>query len=181
MAAPTPEEKRQLVAAALSLRARTSPERASQLTDAYLDAAVARAVSVTTAAEPPPTAMRQSLIALLVELVEHFDDIPTANELAALFRITPTAARSLLNDVLATSDVASSRLLKSVFLRATKGQATSPESEIPNGVEWHFQSANDLSLGRTRLEFAGVVHRTRSTKDGVYVLLVDPDFDPDGL
>ncbi len=125
--------------------------------------------------------MRQALIALLVEVLQHFDDIPTADELAALFRVTPTTARSLLNDVLATSDIASSRLLKSLFLRAAKGQATSPEGEIPNGVEWHFQTANDLSLARSRLEFAGIVHGTRSTKDGVYVLLVDPDFDPASL
>jgi hypothetical protein len=123
--------------------------------------------------------MRQSLIALLIEVLRHFDDIPTVDELAALFRVTPTTARSLLNDVLATSDVAASRLLRSVFARAKEGDATSPDGEIPNGIEWHFASGNELGLARSRLEFAGIAHRTRSTKDGIYVLLVDPDFDPD--
>ena len=167
-----------LVATALVDRARTPKTRAQRLASAYLDAARARAVSVTTARELPPTAMKSANISLLVELLDRFDDVPTATELSALLRITSSNARTLLNEALATSDIAASRLLTSVFARAKRGDAAGPGADIPNGVEWHFTSRNDLVLARQRLEFSEIDHKTRSTTDGTYVLLVDAAFDP---
>jgi len=168
----------QKVAKALCDRAATEAQRAYALAGAYIDAATARAVNVTTARELPPTAMKPAQINLLVEVLERFDDVPTAEEVSALLRVTSSNARGLLNEVLATSDVAATRLLKSVFGRATRGKKTGPGGDIPNGVEWHFKTRNDLVLARQRLEFAGVNHRTRSTTDGSYVLLIDPAFKP---
>lgn len=164
---------------ALVDRAGTRAERAKALATAYIDAATVRAVMVTTARELPPTTLRTTQLSLLVEILDRFDDVPTANELSALLRITPSSARSLLNDVLATSDVAATRLLKSVFVRATRSaKPAGPGAEVPNGYEWSFGSRNDLVLARERLELANVEYRTRSNTDGNYVLLVDPSFDP---
>lgn len=164
---------------ALIDRAGSQPKRAKELATAYLDAATERAVQVTTARELPPTTIKSTHISLLVELLDRFDDLPTATELSALLRITASSARTLLNDVLATSDVAATRLLKSVFSRATRSaKQAGPGAEIKNGWEWSFRSRNDLSLARQRLELAGVEYRTRSSTDGSYVLLVDPAFDP---
>jgi hypothetical protein len=167
------------VAQALRRRARTAEGRAEQLAEAYLRASVDRAVAVTTAAELPPTAMKQAQISLLIRLLTHFEDMPTQDELAALLRITPTVARTLLSEVLAASDEASGRLLKSVFERATKSdEQAGGAADIPNGWEWAFRTPSDLNLAKGQLEFRGVEYRTRKSTDGSYVLLVDPYFDP---
>lgn len=164
---------------ALVDRAGSEPGRAKSLAEAYIDAATERAVQVTTARELPPTTVKSTQISLLVELLDRFDDLPTATELSALLRITSSTARTLLNDVLATSDVASKRLLRSVFSRAKRSaKQAGPGAEIKNGWEWSFSSRNDLTLARQRLELAGVEYRTRSSTDGSYVLLVDPAFVP---
>ncbi len=171
-------EAESVVAEALKRRARTQPSRAKKLAAAYLQAAQDRAVAVTTALELPPTAMKSAQLALLLVVLDYFEDVPTRDELAAMLRITPTSARTLLGEVLATSDRASERLLASVFARAKKGNATGPGGDIPNGVEWSFASATDLQLARDRLEFMNINYRTRKTADGQYVLLVDPAFTP---
>jgi hypothetical protein len=164
---------------ALIDRAGSKPDRAKALSTAYIDAATERAVKVTTARELPPTTIRSTHISLLVELLDRFEDVPTANELSALLRVTQSGARALLNDVLATSDVAATRLLGSAFKRATRSETPAgPGAEVKNGYEWRFSSRNELVLARQRLELAGVEYRTRNSTDGSYVLLVDPAFDP---
>lgn len=164
---------------ALVDRTGSKPDRAKALATAYIDAATKRAVQVTAARELPPTTIRSTQISLLVELLDIYADVPTANELAALLRITQSSARSLLNDVLATSDVAATRLLKSVFTRATRSNTKAgPGAEVPGGYEWTFTSRNDLVLARGRLELHAIEYRTRTNTDGSYVLLVDANFDP---
>lgn len=164
---------------ALTDRAGTSTQRAASLAGAYVEAAAHRAILVTTARELPPTTVRATHISLLIEILDRFDDVPTARELAALLRITESAARTLLNDVLAMSDVAAARLVKSVFKSAERSERPAgPGAEVKNGYEWSFASRGEMVLARQRLELAGIEHRTRSSTDGNYVLLVDPGFDP---
>lgn len=163
---------------ALEKRTNAPASRRKRLASAYINASVARAVAVTTATEPPPTAMKSAQLALLIRLLEEFGDVPTPTEIAALLRITRTAANGLLGEVLATSDTASAQLLKGVFSRAQHLGAGNDESPLPRGNYWQFATSADLQLARDRLEFRGVAYRTISSRDGVYQLVVDRDYEP---
>ena len=122
--------------------------------------------------------MRSAQLALLIATMDGFQDVPTPAEISALFRITSSAARTLLNEVLATSDTATSQLLKAVFSRATVVRQVSAQGKIPNGKVWRFATLSDLSLAKERLEFQAVEYRTESTTDGIYELMIVPTFQP---
>lgn len=168
------------VSEALSKRTRADQGRRAKLAAAYVHAATARAVAVVTSAELPPTAMKSAQLAMLIAVLDEFeDDVPTPAEIAALFRITPSSANRLLGEVLATSDTATSRLLAGIFTRAKHVRTLNKDGKIANGKVWRFASQVDLRLAKDRLEFRGVEYRTESTADGVYELVVDPDFAAD--
>ena len=166
------------VTTALVTRTRGPQARCKSLATAYVDAAIRRAEAVTTATEPPPTAMKSAQLALLIATMDGFKDVPTPAEIAALFRITSSVARALLNEVLATSDTATSQLLKAVFSRASVVRQVNAQGKIPNGKVWRFATLSDLSLAKERLEFQAVEYRTESTTDGIYELMIVPTFQP---
>ena len=171
------DELRDDVAQALRKRTHADETRAQKLAKAYLTAAVARAHAVTVDASPPPTAFRSAQIGLVLALLPAFEDVPAVDEVAALLRITKTAANSLMNEVQATSDAAVDWSVAAVFVRAKKTAAGS-RADLPSANLWTFSSVSDMNIARQRLEFERVPFRTHSEADGQFKLLIDQNYQP---
>ena len=170
-------ELRDEVARALRKRTHADEARANKLAEAYLNASLARAHAVTVDASPPPTAFRSAQIGLVLALLPAFEDVPAVDEVAALLRITKTAANSLMNEVQATSDAAVDWSVAAVFARAKKATAGS-KADLPDANLWTFSSLADMDIARERLEFERVPFKTHSEKDGRYKLLIDQTYQP---
>lgn len=120
-----------------------------------------------------------------IQLVEHIaarlGRLPSVRELSALLRLTESAARTTLRNVLAVSDRANDVALQSVFGRATSTKSVGGGGSPANGRIWEFASAADLELARDLLEARGVKFATKEEGDGSYVLVIDRSFDPQNL
>ena len=170
-------DRRDAIAAALVKRTRATEPRAKALATAYLEASLARAVAVTTDPNPPPTAFRSAQLGLVLALLAEFNDVPAVDEIAALLRITKSAANTLLNEVLATSDDAVDWSVAAVFGRATS-KAAGGQAALKDATLWTFRSLPDMNVARERLEFEAVTFKTESSTDGTFRLLVDENYVP---
>ena len=170
-------ERRDAIATALRKRTKASEPRARSLATAYLNASLARAQAVTTDPNPPPTAFKSSQLGLVLALLAEFNDVPAVEEVAALLRITKSAANTLLNEVLATSDDAVDWSVAAVFSRASS-KAAGGQAALKGATLWTFRSLPDMNIARERLEFEGVRFKTESSTDGNFRLLVDEKFVP---
>ena len=161
------------VASALRNRTGASPQRAKHLAWAYV-------LAVTSASEVPPTASSSAPVGLLMRVMHHFDDVPTTDEVAALFQVTPATARRLLDDVMAVSDDTSTMSLVSVFSRADRAVRVGPDGAIPYGFTWTFASRADMDSAKSSLEFRGVRCSVVRSRDGVHTMVIDRNFVPPG-
>lgn len=148
------------------------------LVDAYLSATLAQTVSIVTSAEPPPSTLPATRTVLLERLVNELNRLPSATEVAALLRVRDTAAKTLLSQVLAVSDLARDIALRSVFARAEPTGEVGGSGPIPHGKKWRFTTFADLGLAKAELERTATRFSTQSSSDGNYVLVVDPAFSP---
>lgn len=128
-----------------------------------------------------PTALSADRVQLVESIAGRLGRVPTTRELTALLRVPESTAKSLLKNVLATSDRAAELALKSAFVSAQGGGHVGRGGKPPGGKKWVFPNLPDLEAARTQLEDRGVRYSTLSEKDGDYVLVVDKAFDPDAL
>lgn len=161
----------------LGLEEKPATDMANKFLTAVLDQAVVNVRSQTVGPS--------NLSAVRVQQVEliayRFGRLPSVRELTALLRITESAARTTLRNVLAISDRANDVALRSVFGRATRGGSVGNKGDPKNGQIWDFASRADLDLAREQLEMRQVRFTTTAEGDGKYVLVIDRSFDPDQL
>lgn len=128
-----------------------------------------------------PTALSADRVQLVESIAGRLGRVPTTRELTALLRVPESTAKTLLKNVLATSDRVAELALKSAFVSAEGGGRVGRDGKPPGGKKWVFPSLSDLDAARTQLEGRGVKYSTLSEKDGDYVLVVDNAFDPNAL
>jgi hypothetical protein len=104
-----------------------SHDRAAALVDAMVDGAVDHAFELINGSGPVPTSMTTSKADQLRWICERLGRLVTQREVEIVFRITPTAARTILNTMLATYEEG----LHEQFLARMRDDAT----VLPSGTE----------------------------------------------
>jgi hypothetical protein len=168
------KEVARLLRRRLGLDESTATDMANRFLTAVLDQALVNVRSQTVGPSNLSAVRVQQ-----VELIAHrLGRLPSVRELTALLRITESAARTTLRNVLAISDRANDVALRSVFNRATPGGSVGNKGAPANGTIWEFGSHADLDLAREQLEVRQVSFTTKAEGDGKYVLVIDHKFDP---
>jgi hypothetical protein len=128
-----------------------SHARATALVDAMVDAAVDHAFELINGSGPVPTSMTTSKADQLRWICDRLGRLVTQREVEILFRITPTAARTILNTMLATYEEG----LHEQFLARMRDDATVlPSGTEDAGLTWtlRFTEASTYEAAMSELE-----------------------------
>lgn len=129
---------------------------AGSLVDAALLGAIDQAFELVNGSGPVPTSMTTSKADQLRFICERAGRLLTQREVEILFRVTGTAARSIVTTMLATYEEA----LREKFVDRMRGDATVvPAGNDEDGLSWNlrFSEASTADVAWTELERLGLI------------------------
>jgi hypothetical protein len=161
---------------ALARRLPSTPEaERKKLARAYFEGVEAHAQSRTNGPGPVPTNLGTERGELLAAVSRAMGRLLTEGEIAALLRITPTAARTVRRAMVAVHDDLPVLALASAFsgaARAGRGSA----GGITDGYKVSFSSAEKMEIAQEELARQGFLWEVAASSGSSHVLLVDKTF-----
>jgi len=145
------------------------------LAKAYLAGVEAHANARTTGVGPVPTNLTTERAELLAYVSRAMERLLGDDEIAALLRVTTTAARSVRGNMLAVYDDLPVLALKAAFVGARRDGRGSA-GDISDGYRVRFATLEKMDIARTELERQGFLLEVLESTGSRHVLLVDPGF-----
>jgi len=164
------------VAAVLARRLpATKPTERDSLAKAYLAGVQAHAEARTTGTGPVPTNLGTERAELLAYVSRSMGRLLTEDEIAALLRITTTAARAVSRNMLAVYDDLPVLALKAAFTSARRDGRGSA-GDIKDGYRVRFSTPEKMEIAKAELERQGFLWEPLESSGSRHVLLIDKTF-----
>ena len=151
-----------------------------RLAEAYLSGVEAQAIARTIGAGPVPTTLATERAEMLAHVSRALGRLLTEDEVAALLRVTDSAARAVERTMLAVYDDLPELALKAAFGGATRdGRGSS--GDIKDGYRIKFSTAEKMGIAEEELSRQGFMWEVSEATNTRHVLLVDPAFPIDEI
>lgn len=185
---PTPEsvgdagldDAIEAIAEAINERTGQDQARSRKVAVAYALAVVDNAEQMVLSADPPPTALSASNVALAHRTILRLEGLPTPEEMGALLRVPSAKGAKILAQASTMSKDGLRYAWDSLYRRADKKPLSSGGS-IPNGTALLFSSKADRDIAKHILESQGtgcLVERQKGAKFPLVVELPLSSFNP---
>ncbi len=153
----------------------TDQTERERLAKSYLAGVEAHATARTTGVGPVPTTLGTERAELLAFVSRAMGRLLTEDEIAALLRITTSAARAVGRTMLAVYDDLPVLALKAAFAGARRdGRGT--HGDVEDGYRVRFSTLEKMELAQTELDRQGFLWEVMESSGSRHVLLIDPAF-----
>lgn len=152
-----------------------SEDERKRLTAAYIAGVQNHATARTTGVGPVPTTLATERAELLACISRSMERLLTEDEIAALLRITTSAARSVRKTMLAVYDDLPVLALKSAFAGARRDGRGSA-GDIVDGYRVRLKTPERMEIAQTELDRQGFLWEVAESSGSRRVLLIDPMF-----
>jgi hypothetical protein len=161
---------------ALARRLPATPDaERTKLAKAYFAGVEAHAVSRTVGGGPVPTNLGTERGELLAFVSRSLGRLLTEDEIAALLRITTSAARTVRKTMLAVHDDLPILALKAAFVGASRSGRGSMGS-ITDGYKVSFSTAEKMEIAQDELMRQAFAWEVASSSGSSHILLIDKTF-----
>jgi hypothetical protein len=164
------------IAAVLARRLPVTPPAVREaVAKAYLSGVEAHAVARTTGSGPVPTTLSTERAELLAFVSRALGRLLTEDEIAALLRVTTSAARAVQRSMLAVYDDLPVLALKAAFESARRDGRGSA-GDIKNGYRVRFSTEEKMEIAQTELDRQGFLWEVLESSGSRHLLLIDQTF-----